>query len=107
MLAYHWFIMRPGWLQRLMEAPAIAATVMFVRQGWGADAMYSMIVVQPYRALSRRLRHEPVDDLAAAVTGTLRTGHHLLSLSQTGRLRTYAAGVVVGTVLLLLAWMWS
>ena len=107
MLAYHWFVIRPDWIQRLAASPAVNGTILFLRAGWGADAMYSRIVIQPYRTLARWLRHEPVDDIADVITGTLRAAHHLLSLTQTGWLRTYAAGIVLGTVLLILAWLWS
>ena len=107
MLAYHWFVIRPDWIQRLAASPAVNGTILFLRSGWGADAMYSRIVIQPYRALARWLRHEPVDDIVDVITGAARAAHHLLSLTQTGWLRTYAAGIVLGTVLLILAWMWS
>ena len=94
-------------MQRLASKPVVSRTIEFLRSGWGADAMYSMVIIEPYRTLARWLRHEPVDDIGDAITGTARITHHLLSLTQTGRLRTYAAGMVLGTVLLILAWMWS
>jgi NADH-quinone oxidoreductase subunit L len=77
-----------------------------LRAGWGADALYRALIVRPYRALARRLRHEPVDDGLALVSGSVRLSHYLLALTQTGRIRTYAAGMVIGMILLLLGWWW-
>jgi NADH-quinone oxidoreductase subunit L len=69
--------------------------------------MYSTFVMQPYRALTRWLRHEPIDDGIGALTGAVRLSHYLLVLTQSGRLRTYAAGMVLGALVLLLSWLWG
>ena len=37
----------------------------------------------------------------------LAIDHYLLVLTQSGRIRTYAAGMVLGAVLILLSWLWS
>jgi NADH-quinone oxidoreductase subunit L len=107
MMAYHWYVLRPAWKESLAASPASAAVAAVLRAGWGADAFYRALVVTPYRAIARRLRHEPVDDGIAAITGTVRVTHYLLVLSETGRIRTYAAGMVVGVIVLFLSWLWS
>jgi len=65
------------------------------------------VVVIPYRSIARWLRHEPVDDGLSVLTGTIRISHYMLALTQTGRIRTYAAGMIVGVIILLLSWLWS
>ena len=107
MLAYHWFVIRPAWTRRIAESANGRAIGNFLRIGWGADAMYQLFVIAPYRAMARWLRDEPVDDGLAGITGTVRAFHHLLSFTQNGRLRTYAAGIVLGVLVLLLSWLWS
>jgi len=107
MLAYHWFIVRPPWQRWLAQTPVVASVAEIMRIGWGADAMYSTFVAQPYRALARRLRHEPIDDGIGALTGAVRLSHYLLVLTQSGRVRTYAAGMVLGALVLLLSWLWG
>ncbi len=107
MMAYHWYVLRPTWKQRLEESSAGAAVGMVLRSGWGADAFYRSLIVAPYRWLAGRLRHEPVDDGVDAVTGTVRIAHYLLVLSETGRIRTYAAGMVIGVIVLFISWLWS
>lgn len=106
MLAYHLYVLRPAWKERLATSPAGRSIAEILRAGWGADAFYALVLVRPYRALSRSLRHDPVDDGMALVAGSVRLSHYLLVLTQSGRMRTYAAGMVLGLILLLLSWMW-
>jgi len=106
MLAYQIYVLGPAWKARLAASPTGATLARFLRQGWGADAMYEVFVVRPYATLAQWLRHEPIDDGLAAVTGSVRLSHYLLVLTQTGRIRTYAAGMAVGLILLLLSWLW-
>ena len=107
MLAYHWYVIRPAWKERLARSPIGSLIAEILRSGWGADAMYEMVIITPYRALTRWLRHEPIDDGLDVLTGSVRLSHFLLVLSQSGRIRTYAAGMVVGAALILLSWLWS
>ncbi|MGD8328420.1 MAG: NADH-quinone oxidoreductase subunit L [Acidobacteriota bacterium] len=106
MLAYQLYILRPAWKERLAESDVGRGIADTLRSGWGADALYGMVVVRPYRWIARALRHEPVDDGIGVITGSARLSHYLLALTQTGRIRTYAAGVTLGAILLLLSWWW-
>ncbi len=106
MMAYHLYVLRPAWTKRLAVSPAGGAIAEILRAGWGADAFYALVLVRPYRALSRWLRHDPVDDGVALVAGSVRLAHYLLVLTQGGRMRTYAASMVLGLILILLSWMW-
>ena len=107
MLAYHWYVIRPPWKERLARSPLGSSIAEILRAGWGADAMYEIVIITPFRAITRWLRHESVDDGLDVVTGSVRLAHYLLVLSQSGRIRTYAAGMVVGAALILLSWLWS
>ncbi len=106
MFAYQLYVLQPAWKQRLAASPLGASIAETLRAGWGADAFYTLVLVRPYRAVARWLRHEPIDDAVAMISGSVRLSHHLLVLTQNGRVRTYAAGMVLGVVLLLLAWLW-
>jgi NADH-quinone oxidoreductase subunit L len=106
MMAYHVYVLRPAWKERLAASPVGRSIAEVLRAGWGADAFYAFVLVRPYRALARWLRHEPVDDGLALVVSSVRLSHHLLALTQSGRIRTYAAGMVLGVILLLLSWVW-
>tara|TARA_B100001971_G_scaffold119093_1_gene109632 strand:+ start:10045 stop:12039 length:1995 start_codon:yes stop_codon:yes gene_type:complete len=106
-MAYHWYVIRPSWKERLARSPIGRSIAKVLRSGWAADEMYSMVIVTPYRTITHWLRHDPVDDGLDMLVGSVRLSHYLLVLSQNGRIRTYAAGMVVGASLLFLSWLWS
>ena len=107
MMAYHWYVLRPDWSRGVAQSSFGRGLGELWRSGWGADAAYAALFVRPYRTLARWIRHEPLDDVAAWLTGSLRAFHYLLALTQSGRLRAYAAGMVLGTIVLLAVWLWS
>ena len=70
--------------------------------GWGFDALYDALLVRPFMAIAR-LNKNDVVDLAYALTVAVARGlHRLTALTQTGRLRWYAANMTLGLVLILL-----
>ena len=106
LLAYYFFVMRPAWLERLKQGAAGRLIEATWRSGWGFDAVYERVFVRPYVALAKLLRGEPVDEVVDAIAGTARISSVLLSVTQTGRLRTYAGALVFGILLLLTIWLW-
>ena len=70
--------------------------------GWGFDALYDALIVRPFTAIARVNKDDVVDLLYALTVVTARTLHRLTALTQTGRLRWYAANMALGLVLALL-----
>ncbi|SDI16490.1 NADH-quinone oxidoreductase subunit L [Pseudomonas panipatensis] len=70
---------------------------------WGFDWLYDKLFVKPYLLLCRLLARDPIDQTLVLVPLTARGGHNLLSLTENGRLRWYAASLVGGAALLLAA----
>ncbi|MBO3274216.1 NADH-quinone oxidoreductase subunit L [Pseudomonas schmalbachii] len=68
---------------------------------WGFDWVYDKLFVKPFLVISHLLRRDPVDRSLNLVPFTARGGHNLLSLTENGRLRWYAASLVGGAALLL------
>ena len=106
LLAYYLFVMRPAWLERLQRATLGSIIERVWRSGWGFDVIYDHVFVRPYVSIAKLLRGEPVDEVVDAIAGTARLSSVLLSLTQTGRLRTYAGALVFGILLLLTIWLW-
>jgi NADH-quinone oxidoreductase subunit L len=74
----------------------------FWSDGWRFDDLYHVTFVRPWRGSVRALRAEWID-LAFTGTGAGVSGlHRVLRRSQTGRVRWYAAGLVVGALVLVL-----
>jgi NADH-quinone oxidoreductase subunit L len=73
----------------------------FGRAGWGFDEFYRRIFVVPVAWFGRAGRWDVVDSIYEAVGEVARDLHRLLSASETGRVRTYAAGLALGALILL------
>jgi len=69
--------------------------------GWGFDWLYAHLFVGPYVYLARLNRADFVDSFYHALGAATSGLHRLLSLSQTGRVRSYALAAAVGVLLLL------
>ncbi|MNE80782.1 NADH-quinone oxidoreductase subunit L [compost metagenome] len=68
---------------------------------WGFDWVYDKLFVKPFLVIAHLLRRDPVDRSLNLVPFTARGGHNILSLTENGRLRWYAASLVGGAALLL------
>jgi NADH-quinone oxidoreductase subunit L len=75
-----------GWLSRLL------------RSGGGFDAVYDVMLVQPYLRLVAALRHDPADLLSTGLARIAIAGHRRLRATQTGKLRRYIAWITAGSV---------
>ena len=70
--------------------------------GWGFDALYDFLIVRPLVTIANWNRRDIIDSLYNGAAILVRFTHVLVSHSQTGRLRWYAGGIALGTVVLLL-----
>lgn len=101
-IAYRLFIGIP------VLAPWIASTVIggalrrFLLSGWGFDALYDRLWVQPFLRLARLARRDPLDGAYRGLAALSAAGFRGLSRLQTGQLRWYA-GVLAAGVLLIVA----
>jgi NADH-quinone oxidoreductase subunit L len=81
--------------------PAGALLRRFWLSGWGFDWLYEHALVRPYRWLSAGVGAEPLNWLYRGIGGLTVAVHRLLSATQDGRIRRYAAGVALGAALIL------
>jgi NADH-quinone oxidoreductase subunit L len=68
---------------------------------WGFDWLYDKLFVRPYLLACRLLGRDPIDASIGVLPRLARGGHGVLSRSETGQLRWYAASIVGGAVLVL------
>jgi NADH-quinone oxidoreductase subunit L len=98
---------RPRLAESLDEAPLAGALHRFWSAGWGFDWLYDRALVQPFLALARLDRADFVDVFYRGVARAIEKGHHLLSRTQSGLVRRYAAGIAVGVVLAVAMVLWT
>ncbi len=111
-------------------------TIVFLRSGWGFDALYQTMLIQPYFSLARFLKntdtllvegtlqklthaclifatacrsgveHGVLDKSINGLLAGLRFGYARLSATQNGLLTRYALMISAGAVFLLSYWLW-
>ena len=94
-----------GWLlfhDRRINVDALVAgrlgdaTRRFWFSGWGFDWVYDRVFVAPFVAIARLNKADVVDFVYRVIAAVTRGGHHLATLTQSGRLRWYAANMAIG-----------
>lgn len=98
-VAYLLFLRRTNLSERLLStAPAtILHRWWFV--GWGFDWLYGKLFVQPFLWFAKVDKDDAMDLLYQGIAWANSVSHELLSRTQTGRIRGYAAGIAIGTVI--------
>jgi NADH-quinone oxidoreductase subunit L len=70
--------------------------------GWGFDALYDRVFVQPVLWLARVNSSDEVDSVFTGFGTAARSVNRLLTTTQTGSLRWYASGLAVGSAVFLI-----
>jgi len=99
--AYILYRKSPAYADRIAASPFGTAMQRFFLAGWGFDFIYGAVFAERFRRLASANRKDFLD---AAFTGPARLASVLfraLSFFQAGKLRWYAAGIVLGTFILL------
>jgi NADH-quinone oxidoreductase subunit L len=104
--AYFLFLRAPGALARLARAHSAAVLRRLWHAGWGFDHLYDRLLVRPFLWMARADRNDFMDIPYQQTAGAARFLHRGLSLTQTGQVRWYAAGIGLGAVVALAVVIW-
>jgi NADH-quinone oxidoreductase subunit L len=99
--AYVMFLRRPELSLRLAMSPAGSRLQRLWRAGWGFDWLYHRLLVGPFVATAEFLRGDFIDCIYRVLAETMTLAHYIFSATVTGRLRWYAAGIVLGAIVFL------
>jgi NADH-quinone oxidoreductase subunit L len=88
----------PRFTEKLVQTPLGAALHRWWFAGWGFDALYNWTVVYPYIWLARINRNDGIDLFYRWIAWVNQVGYRAVSATQTGRIRSYAAGLAIGAV---------
>ncbi len=97
--AYVYFT-KPALSEAVDRSPAMRRVHAFLLSGWGFDWLYDRAIVRPFKAIAFGNQSDFIDAFYKGLAALAAWTNRALSLTQTGRLRDYAAGVVVGAVVL-------
>ncbi len=96
-IAIAYLLFRGGfWHAQAARAPG--RFTRFIKSGCGFDMVYDAVLVNPYLALVRALRHDPVDLLSVGIERLAVAIHRRLRATQTGQVRRYAGWLMAGSV---------
>jgi NADH-quinone oxidoreductase subunit L len=95
----YWFFLRRPQAAESLAAGAIGGTLhRFWLSGWGFDSLYDRLFVRPLLWTAKVNKDDFVDAIYTALALTMEVFHRALSLTETGRVRWYAAGIVAGSI---------
>jgi NADH-quinone oxidoreductase subunit L len=94
-LAYIFYLKKPELLKGFKES----ALHDFWFNGWGFDWLYDKVFVIPVIWIAQINKDDFIDKIYTGIARLTGLGNHLLSLTQTGKLRWYAMGIVLGAVI--------
>ena len=100
-IAYWLYLRRAGITIRWGRSTVGALLYRLWFSGWGFDWLYDRVFVRPFVWLARRGKDDVVDLLYLGLAWLAQALHRLLSRTQTGRVRAYAAGILVGAVIII------
>ena len=102
-IALGWFLYRDAGDAGAPDDAGLAGLVRrFWRSGWAFDWVYDRIFVKPFVWFARVNKSDAVDLVFRITAGVTRGFHHVGALTQTGRLRWYAANMAIGLIVVLL-----
>jgi NADH-quinone oxidoreductase subunit L len=96
--AYWFFLRRPQAAESLASGAIGGSLHRFWLSGWGFDALYDRLFVRPLMWTAKVNKDDFVDAIYTALALIVEVFHRALSLTETGRVRWYAAGIVAGSL---------
>ena len=97
-LAYFCFLKAPGAVAALVKTRVGSAVHRLWFAGWGFDWLYDRLLVRPFVRAAEINREDFIDSAYADVADINVGLHRALSRTQTGVLRWYAMGIVLGAI---------
>jgi NADH-quinone oxidoreductase subunit L len=86
---------------RHVRFPTPNALQRFWLEGWGFDRLYDRLFIRPFQWLTRKVAGDLADLPINGLARWAVTISNLLRQTQTGHLRWYATGLVMGTIVIL------
>jgi len=100
-IAYFLFLKSPEKVDALANTPSGARVHGFLLRGWDFDWLYDTLFVKPYVFLADINKSDIVDAVYNGMASMTRWCPVHLTWTQTGMVRWYAAGIVLGSVILM------
>jgi NADH-quinone oxidoreductase subunit L len=100
-LGYYYYYEKPARIEDLRQNGLLVRLYRFWFSGWGFDALYDRVLVRPFTFLARINKSDITDKLYTGIGDMTAEMYKLISRTQSGSLRWYIMGLVVGAILIL------
>ena len=101
LLAWFLFLRTPGYVRTFSESRPGALVHRLWLAGWGFDWIYDTFIVRPFVWAAKVNRDDFIDLIYLGDIWASRGINRFLAITQAGKLRWYAAGIVIGAVVVL------
>lgn len=98
-VGYYCYVVKPSAAEAIRNETS--ALHQFWFSGWGMDALYDLLFVKPFVFLSNINKQDIVDKLYSGIESIAEMFHRMFSFTQSGILRWYLAGIVVGAIIVI------
>jgi NADH-quinone oxidoreductase subunit L len=99
-ISYWLFVRKRDWVPGFVSTPVYRALYHFLAVGFGFDWLYDRLIVRPYVFLANINRDDFIDSFYRALAWLATLGNRVMSATESGRVRNYATGMLLGAVLL-------
>nr|WP_295934414.1 NADH-quinone oxidoreductase subunit L [uncultured Dyadobacter sp.] len=100
-LGYYYYYQNPARIENLRKNGLVVTLHRFWFSGWGFDTFYDKVLVKPFVYMVNVNKKDIVDKLYTGLAAMADEMYGLLSKTQSGSLRWYIMGLVVGAILIL------
>jgi NADH-quinone oxidoreductase subunit L len=100
-VAVFFYLLHPGYLQKISETAIVGSVKRFWIAGWDFDALYEHLFIRPFLRLAGVLKNDFIDSMYNGIGSLTRSLNEILSKTQNGNIRWYAMGMAIGAVVFL------
>lgn len=100
-LAYLFYYKQPQRIEKLKQSGFAMNLYFFWFSGWGFDKLYDVLIVRPVVFIANINKNDVVDKLYQGITFVTIRLYRSLSFTQSGSLRWYIMGLVIGAIIIL------
>ena len=100
-VAYLFYYKQPSRIERLRENSLVMSLYQFWFSGWAFDKLYNVLFVTPFVFLAHINKNDIIDRLYEGITVVTNRLYRFMSMTQTGSLRWYIMGMVIGAIIIL------
>jgi NADH-quinone oxidoreductase subunit L len=98
-LAWYFYLKRPELPGQLKIAVSDLHQLWF--SGWGFDALYDAVFVKPFVFLATINKNDVIDNVYRGMVSLANFFHRFFAYTQSGLMRWYVMGIVIGAILIL------